>query len=202
MKRRLPSLGQTNGINPLDHEGLVIYWARIHGARGEIRDSEQYADGMIGLLWAADRFDPSRGFKFSTYATRWIKQAIQRPLRSQYCHMRGNGKIRTIAFSQTRDPDGKLDWDPTSLVDDDPADRVSSIDESALCEEFLRMLCPREQQMVRLYYLHGKTYQEISASEEPHISRERVRQMINRAMAKLRRHAERREAERCEKQSA
>lgn len=37
-------------------------------------------DGNIGLIKAVDRFDPEKGFKFSTYATWWIRQAIDRSL--------------------------------------------------------------------------------------------------------------------------
>lgn len=35
-------------------------------------------DGMLGLIKATEKFDPSRGYKFSTYATWWIRQAISR----------------------------------------------------------------------------------------------------------------------------
>lgn len=37
-------------------------------------------EGTLGLIQAAERFDPSKGFKFSTYATHWIKQAIGRAI--------------------------------------------------------------------------------------------------------------------------
>jgi len=37
-------------------------------------------EGNVGLMKAADRFDPNRGCKFSTYATWWIKQAVTRSL--------------------------------------------------------------------------------------------------------------------------
>ncbi len=37
-------------------------------------------DGAIGLMQAAERFDPDKGFRFSTYATHWVRQAIGRAI--------------------------------------------------------------------------------------------------------------------------
>jgi RNA polymerase primary sigma factor len=37
-------------------------------------------EGILGLIRAAEKFDPRRGFKFSTYATFWIREAIQRAI--------------------------------------------------------------------------------------------------------------------------
>lgn len=58
---------------------LVISIAKKHMNRGlELSDLTQ--DGNVGLIRAIDKFDYRRGFKFSTYATWWIKQAITRSL--------------------------------------------------------------------------------------------------------------------------
>jgi RNA polymerase primary sigma factor len=56
---------------------LVLHWARRYQDRGvDMIDLVQ--EGTFGLLRAVEKFDWERGFKFSTYATWWIRQALQR----------------------------------------------------------------------------------------------------------------------------
>src|ERR1700720_2159924 len=56
---------------------LVLHWARRYQDRGvEMVDLVQ--EGTFGLMRAVDKFDWERGFRFSTYATWWIRQALQR----------------------------------------------------------------------------------------------------------------------------
>ena len=56
---------------------LVLHWARRYQDRGvELVDLVQ--EGTFGLLRAVEKFDWERGFKFSTYATWWIRQSLQR----------------------------------------------------------------------------------------------------------------------------
>ncbi|HEX4733690.1 MAG TPA: sigma-70 family RNA polymerase sigma factor, partial [Thermoleophilaceae bacterium] len=56
----------------------------IHVARGYRGQGLPFHDliqeGIVGLIRAAEKFDWRKGFKFSTYATLWIRQAIQRGL--------------------------------------------------------------------------------------------------------------------------
>jgi RNA polymerase primary sigma factor len=61
---------------------LVIRNARKHIGRG-LGLSDLIQEGNIGLMKAVDKFDYKKGFKFSTYATWWIRQAITRALADQ-----------------------------------------------------------------------------------------------------------------------
>jgi RNA polymerase primary sigma factor len=59
--------------------GLVSTIARDFLDRGLELD-DLIGEGHLGLLRAAERFDPSHGVRFSTYATHWIKEAIRKAL--------------------------------------------------------------------------------------------------------------------------
>jgi RNA polymerase primary sigma factor len=61
---------------------LVISVAKRYRGRG-IPFHDLIQEGNLGLMRAVDKFDPGRGYKFSTYATWWIRQAVTRALSDQ-----------------------------------------------------------------------------------------------------------------------
>ena len=61
---------------------LVVKIARRYINRGMVL-LDLIEEGNLGLIHAVDKFDPERGFRFSTYATWWIRQGIERGLMNQ-----------------------------------------------------------------------------------------------------------------------
>lgn len=78
--------------NPLEHIGLVKLIALAHCESGRRRRGLDLDDlvqfGCVGLMIACKRFRPELGYKFSTYATYWIRQAISRALQNAHRPLR------------------------------------------------------------------------------------------------------------------
>jgi RNA polymerase primary sigma factor len=80
---------------------LVFHIARFYRFRG-VSYPDLVQEGIVGLMKAVDKFDPDRGFRFSTYASWWIKQAVSRAIAEKSRIVRLPVHIHDLMISVSR----------------------------------------------------------------------------------------------------
>ncbi|NDF83276.1 MAG: sigma-70 family RNA polymerase sigma factor [Actinobacteria bacterium] len=217
---------------------LVVSIARRYD-RKELHLSDLIQEGNIGLMHAVDKYDYEKGFKFSTYATWWIRQSMTRAMADQGRNIRIPGHMmeivnriqraeRELTSELKRDPSPEevaqrcdisleklfeiqqLTLSTASLdapvgvdVDDltvgetiastdasDPLDQTISRDLISQVEKSLGDLPERERRIMSMRFglgeFTGKQHTLEEVAEKEGITRERVRQIEQKTLARMR----------------
>lgn len=216
---------------------LVISIAkRFFGAKLSFSDLIQ--EWNVGLIKAIEKFDPEKDFKFSTYATRWIKQSITKAIADMSKHVRipvhlideinSYNKAASILFQKLgREPtskeiaahlefpikkikkleeviygnisldsdvgeDGSKDKLGDMIADTKTATPDQVAETGSLrtnLDTILGMLDEREAKIIKMRYgIDGPKYTLEQVGEEFDVTRERVRQVEQKVIQKLREH--------------
>lgn len=156
---------------------LVVAIAKKY-TRGDANFFEVISDGNVSLMRAIEKFDYSRGFKFSTYATWAIKRNFARTIPAEYTQL---GRFRTgneELFQGSRDPRGSQ-----------YAEEHTNRSQHEAISRLLNKLQDRERDIIALRYGLADGVEPLTLEQVGNrfgVTKERIRQLEARALRKLR----------------
>ena len=169
--------------------GYVVTLARQY--KSEILSTDDLvSEGAIGLMKAAEKYDASKGKPFVTFAAPYIRRAIEKAI----------GRLSTDIDTRSTDeslPVGsRNNFALLNVLEDKNALQAdATVEEATLTDDLLKclnVLNEREQRVINLYYGNGYERQTMAEiAEAMDLKRERVRQIRDQALRKLKKEAKR-----------
>src|SRR6476646_5252030 len=131
---------------------LVVANARRYQGQG-LALGDLIQEGMLGLIRAVEKFDWRKGFRFSTYATLWIRQAIQRGLENTSRTLR-----LPVHVAQRSRKVGRIARELTTKLGHEPSDEeVHEALRSQTLLDAISQLPPPEREVIEMRFGAGDT---------------------------------------------
>lgn len=184
--------GDERALNKLIEANLrfVVTIARSYQGKGLTMD-DLVSEGNIGLMKAAAKYDSERGLRFVNYAVVFIRQQIEKALKQESAELRVENAKDGLSRSVDAPLGNRANMSLLSVLTDanSPLADVRVYD-SAIAdavEYALRSLSEREHQVIAAYYgIEQEHLTMAEIAEDMQLKRERVRQIRNRAVRRLR----------------
>jgi RNA polymerase sigma factor (sigma-70 family) len=172
---------------------LAMWLAQRYRNRGlPIEDLIQ--EGAVGLHRAAEKFDPDKGFRFSTYATWWVRQAMNRAIAEARAirvpdDVEDWNSYQPLSLDEPMDEEGITIGDMVADEGTMPEDDVERSQLRIEVQSVLDGLSERERMVLTLRFGIGSEHARpaVEVGRTIGISRERVQQIEAMALARLRR---------------
>ena len=165
-----------------DNLGYVITLARQY--KSDILSTDDLiSEGTIGMMKAAQKYDPQRGKPFVTFAAPYIRQAIEQAI----SRLDTPTDVRSTDESLPRG--SRNNYTLLNVLEDKASPRADAASEQMLSDDMLRglgRLDERQQAVVYRYFGIDRERQTMAEiGQELGLKRERVRQIRNQALRKL-----------------
>ena len=167
--------------------GYVVTLARQY--KSELLSTDDLiSEGSIGLMKAADKYDPSRGKPFVTFAASFIRRSIENAI------SRLAGEMPVMSTDESLPIGSNNNFTLLNVLEDKGAPKTdATLEQNVLSDEMttaISTLNEREQAVVRRYFgIESQRMTMAEIGEELGLKRERVRQIRDKAVRKLRKQA-------------
>jgi len=163
--------------------GYVITLARQY-SNELLSTNDLISEGSIGLIKAAEKFDPSRGKPFVTFAAPYIRHSIEEAIRKV------TGETPVLSTDENLPVGSNNNYTLLNVLEDKDAPKADLVMEQAsLSDDLVRaidVLNEREKAVVQGFFgIEGERKTMAEIGKELGLKRERVRQIRNQAVKKL-----------------
>lgn len=162
---------------------FVVNYAKQYRRSG-VPFTDLISEGNIGLIKAAQKFDETKGVKFISYAVWWIRNSIQECIER---YLGNPEEVNCDAYTFDNCKSSDYEWS-SQMVNNEFEEELSDLQSREVTvSELMKTLKKREAKILALYFglYDGKEMTLDEIGQEMDLTKERVRQIKDKALVKL-----------------